>query len=123
VKAVLDWLLPHSVRAVRAFLGLAGYYRWFVKDYGNIAAPLTRLLCKDAFKWGPKAEVAFWALQHALTTAPRCSCQTLTVTLSSSATPPAPTWGSCYTKARGQSRSSAARSCPITPRWRLMNEN
>jgi hypothetical protein len=70
VKAVLDWLLPHSVRAVRAFLGLAGYYRWFVKDYGNIAAPLTRLLCKDAFKWGPEAEVAFWALQHALTTAP-----------------------------------------------------
>jgi hypothetical protein len=70
VKAVLDWPLPRSIRAVRTFLGLAGYYRRFVKDYGNIAAPLTRLLCKDAFKWGPEAEAAFRALQRALTTAP-----------------------------------------------------
>jgi hypothetical protein len=58
------------VRAVRAFLGLAGYYRRFIQDYGSIAAPLTHLLRKDAFRWGPEAEVAFHALQRTLTTMP-----------------------------------------------------
>jgi hypothetical protein len=60
VQAVRDWLTPRSTRAVRAFLGLAGYYRRFIKDFETIVAPLTRLLCKEAFKWG--AEVAFRAL-------------------------------------------------------------
>ena len=41
VQAVQDWSQPHSARAVRGFLGLAGYYRKFVHDYGTIAAPLT----------------------------------------------------------------------------------
>jgi hypothetical protein len=58
------------VRAVRGFLGLAGYYRWFIKDYDAIATPLTVLLCKDSFRWSPEAEKAFRTLQRALTTAP-----------------------------------------------------
>uniref|UniRef100_A0A0A9CM28 Integrase catalytic domain-containing protein n=1 Tax=Arundo donax TaxID=35708 RepID=A0A0A9CM28_ARUDO len=69
VKAVLSWPLPHSVRAVRGFLGLAGYYRRFIKDYGVIAAPLTKLLKKESFLWSQEAESAFCALQHALTSA------------------------------------------------------
>ena len=44
VQAILDWPTPRSARAVRGFLGLAGYYRKFVHNYGTVAAPLTALL-------------------------------------------------------------------------------
>jgi len=70
VKAVLTWPIPKSVRALRGFLGLAGYYRCFIKDYGLIAAPLTRLLKKEGFLWDEAALSAFRALQMALSTAP-----------------------------------------------------
>jgi hypothetical protein len=69
VRNVLDWPLPRSVRTLRAFLGLAGYYHRFIKNYGAIAAPLMALL-KDAFKWSTEAEEAFRVLQRALTMAP-----------------------------------------------------
>jgi hypothetical protein len=70
VQAVRDWPTPRSVRTVRAFLSLAGYYRRIVKDFGTIVAPLTRLLCKDSFKWTDEAEGAFRMLKQAVTTAP-----------------------------------------------------
>ena len=69
VQAVLDWPVPKSARAVCGFLGLAGYYRRFIRDFGVIAAPLTALL-KEGFWWNDDAERAFRALQQALTTAP-----------------------------------------------------
>jgi hypothetical protein len=55
--------------AVRAFLGLAGYYRRFIHNYSAIADPLTRLLRKEGFKWSLEAEGAFRALQLTLTRA------------------------------------------------------
>jgi len=69
VKAVEDWPQPRSARAVREFLGLAGYYRKFVHGFGTIAAPLTALL-KEGFIWSDAAAAAFAALKKAVTTAP-----------------------------------------------------
>jgi len=70
VEAVLSWPIPSSARAVCGFLGLAGYYRRFIRDYGAIAAPLTALLKKEGFHWNPDAERAFRTLQRALMEAP-----------------------------------------------------
>jgi hypothetical protein len=70
VEAVRAWPLPRTVRAVRGFLGLTGYYRKFIQSYGDIAAPLTKLLKRESFSWTPSATSAFEALKTALTTAP-----------------------------------------------------
>ncbi|WVZ89345.1 hypothetical protein U9M48_035766 [Paspalum notatum var. saurae] len=70
VQAVPSWPVPKNVRAVRGFLGLAGYYRRFINNYGVIATPLTLLLRKEGLHWTPEAEAAFQELQQALTKAP-----------------------------------------------------
>ncbi|KAK1606382.1 hypothetical protein QYE76_030055 [Lolium multiflorum] len=70
VAAVAAWPTPRSPRALRGFLGLAGYYRKFIRDFGLIASPLTRLLRHEAFAWDDEATAAFEALKGALTTGP-----------------------------------------------------
>jgi hypothetical protein len=52
VKDVLNWMSPTTASEIRSFIGLAGYYRRFIKDFSKIAKPMTKLLEKnEAFEW------------------------------------------------------------------------
>ena len=71
VEAILNWERPMTVTKIRSFLGLAGYYRRFVKDFSQIALPLTKLTRKDAsFEWMPECEQSFQDIKERLTMAP-----------------------------------------------------
>lgn len=71
ISAVQQWPVPRSVKDLRSFLGLAGYYRRFVKHFGIIAKPLTELLKKGIpFHWIKLEAKSFEALKLALISAP-----------------------------------------------------
>jgi len=50
VNRVLSWPIPKNIKDVRKFLGLANYYRKFIKDFAKIARPINILTRKDV-KW------------------------------------------------------------------------
>jgi len=68
IRAIKDFPKPNNVKSIRAFLGLAGYYRTFIKNFSAIAEPLSRLIKKDVnFVWSDEQEVAFRKLREVLT--------------------------------------------------------
>ena len=85
IKSIKEWKIPTSIKHLRGFLRLAGYYRKFVKNYGRIVAPLTTLLKRDAFSWTLEATKAFEHLKETMSQAPvlvtpcyseKCLCKT-----------------------------------------------
>ncbi|GJV54067.1 putative reverse transcriptase domain-containing protein [Tanacetum coccineum] len=71
IEAIKDWASPKTPTEIRQFLGLAGYYRRFIKGFSKIARPMTKLTQKSVkFEWGEKAEAAFQLLKQKLCSAP-----------------------------------------------------
>ncbi|KAL5746198.1 hypothetical protein ACOSP7_027344 [Xanthoceras sorbifolium] len=71
IEAIVEWKPPRNVTEVRSFLGLAGYYRRFVKGFSSIASPLTKLLHKNVrFEWTDRCQAAFDRLKAMLVEAP-----------------------------------------------------
>ena len=76
VRAVAEWPTPTSVKDVRSFLGLASFYRKFIRHFSEIAAPLTDLTKKGRAEvwspevWGEKEDAAFTNLKLAMVTTP-----------------------------------------------------
>ena len=71
IEVVANWPQPSDTRQLRGFLGLSGYYRKFIKNYGILSRPLTNLLKKDVlFHWTPQLQTCFDTLKKALISAP-----------------------------------------------------
>ena len=71
VEAVMSWERPKSVFEIRSFLGLAGYYKRFIKDFSRLAPPMTRLTQKEVkYVWNDPCQRAFQELKRRITLAP-----------------------------------------------------
>ena len=78
IEAVVSWKPPRNLTDVRSFLGLAGYYRLFVKEIFIIASLLTKLLRKELkFEWDDKCQSSFEQLKKILVEAPVVTQPTL----------------------------------------------
>ena len=71
VQRVMEWPVPKSMKDVQKFLGLANYYRWFVKDFAMIAKPLYEMMRKNKkWNWGERQQKVFEELKKRFTTEP-----------------------------------------------------
>ncbi|KAG7594099.1 Zinc finger CCHC-type [Arabidopsis thaliana x Arabidopsis arenosa] len=70
IRSIKEWPRPKNATEIRSFLGLAGYYRRFVKGFASMAQPMTRLTGKDTkFQWSEECEKSFSELKSMLTSA------------------------------------------------------
>ena len=71
VKKIQGLERPSDVKGIRSFLGLMGYYRWFIPKYAHRSQPLTMLTQKNTkWQWGKEQESAFEGLKSARSKAP-----------------------------------------------------
>ena len=72
IKVVKEFPIPKNARELKSFLGLAQYYKRFVKDYSMKAAVLNKLTSTKTkvFEWTPECQKAFETLKNALTNPP-----------------------------------------------------
>jgi hypothetical protein len=72
IKEIMDWPAPQNVTEVRSFMGLAGYYRRFIKGFSKIGHPITSLQRKgeEICMVNIECEANFQQLKHLLTNAP-----------------------------------------------------
>jgi len=71
IEVIIAWQIPTTVKGVQSFLGFCNFYRRFIREYGRVAKPLTRLTKKDVvFVFDENCEEAFKELKARLTSAP-----------------------------------------------------
>lgn len=71
VSAIRDWPVPKSMKQVRGFLGLAGWYRRFVQNFSTLAFPITETIsAKKKFVWTKEAQLAFEKIKSLLSSLP-----------------------------------------------------
>ena len=74
IQSMNDWSCPKTLKRLKGFLGLTRYYKKFVRNYGKIVGPLTRLLKKNPFTWNDPTKQAFISLNNSM-------CLTLVLTV------------------------------------------
>jgi hypothetical protein len=83
IEAIAQWPTPQNVKELRSFLGLAGYYRKFVRHFGLLVKPLTDLLKKHSvFVWTSIHQNSFQSLQTTLCNSPVLSLPDFSKTFS-----------------------------------------
>jgi hypothetical protein len=70
ISIIQKWPSPTSVTKVRAFLGLARYYRRFIQGYGIICKPIFNALKKNSFEWGDNQQAGFLQIKQIMSTPP-----------------------------------------------------
>ena len=71
VQGVIEWPVPKSMKYVQKFLGLANYYRWFVRNFAKIARPLHEMTRKEnKWSWGERQQITFEELKKRFMTEP-----------------------------------------------------
>jgi hypothetical protein len=70
IKAILDWPTLRNVTELRSFFGLCNYYRWFVRVFSQLGAPLTDLTRQGVFIWTDESQKAFDHMKEVMGTCP-----------------------------------------------------